>query len=242
MEPIVNEFSAVNDDSIEKEKAQIKNIMLFETVGTLLMIYGALATETNFGVALVYFVGLIVFGRLSGGYFNPICTLIGYIDGSISKKKALYYVGAQTIASLIAGMLLMPMFAYKYTLPYFERLPSHQVFGTLMSEIAGSLIFFTIIQIQTAENTKITTTPVQSAIFVSVIYFVARQYTATMGNSLFNPSAAFGLQLFYGIYYGKWDQMINLLLYVLGPWIGALLAITFFWKIYTPTLVSKQSK
>ncbi|CAD8099481.1 unnamed protein product [Paramecium sonneborni] len=240
MNPIVNEFSQVTDDSIEKEKAEIKNIMIFETAGTLLVIYGALATQNNFGVALVYFVGLLVCGRLSGGYFNPICTLIGFVNGSISKKKALYYTGAQTIASLIAGMLLMPMFAYKYTLPYYERLPSHQVFGTLMSEIAGSLIFFTFIQIQTAENTKITTTPVQSAIFISVIYFVARQYTATMGNSLFNPSAAFGLQLFYGIYYGKWDQMINLLIYILGPWIGSLLAISFFWIIYTPTLVNKQ--
>ncbi|CAK86565.1 unnamed protein product (macronuclear) [Paramecium tetraurelia] len=241
MEPIVSEFSQVNDDSIEKEKAQIKNILAFETAGTLLLIYGALAAETNFGVALVYFIGLMVCGRLSKGYFNPICTLIGYIDGSIPQKRAIYYIGAQTFASLIAGMLLMPLFAYKKTLPYFEVLPSHQVFGTLMSEIAGSIIFFIFIQIQTAENTKITTTEVQSAIFVSVIYFVARQYTATMGNSLFNPSAAFGLQLFYGIYYGKWDQMINLLIYIIGPWVGALLAITFFWKIYTPTLVSKQS-
>ncbi|CAD8187226.1 unnamed protein product [Paramecium pentaurelia] len=240
MEPTVNQFQVNPEDSKEKESAQISNIVVFETIGTLLVIYGALAAENNFGLSLVYFISLILFGRLSGGYFNPICTLIGFIDGAINKKKTLTFVGSQILASLIAGMFIMPLFANSSNLPYYESLPTHQVLGTLMSEIAGSVIFFTFVQIQTAENTKITTTQVQSAAFISIIYFVARQYTATMGNSLFNPAAAFGLQLFYGIYYGRWNQMINLLMFVMGPWIGALLAITFYWKIYTPTLVSKS--
>ncbi|CAD8083862.1 unnamed protein product [Paramecium primaurelia] len=241
MEPTVNQFQVNPEDSKEKEAAQISNIVVFETIGTLLVIYGALAAENNFGLSLVYFISLILFGRLSGGYFNPICTLIGFIDGGINQKKTLTFVGSQILASLIAGMLIMPLFANSSNLPYYESLPTHQVLGTLMSEIAGSVIFFTFVQIQQAENTKITTTQVQSAAFISIIYFVARQYTATMGNSLFNPAAAFGLQLFYGIYYGRWNQMINLLMFVMGPWIGALLAITFYWKIYTPTLVSKSS-
>ncbi|CAD8151962.1 unnamed protein product [Paramecium octaurelia] len=241
MEPTVNQFQANPEDSKEKEAAQISNIVVFETVGTLLVIYGALAAENNFGLSLVYFISLTLFGRLSGGYFNPICTLVGFIDGAITKKKTIYYIGSQILASLVAGMLFMPLFANSNHLPYYESLPTHQVFGTLMSEIAGSVIFFTFVQIQTAENTKITTTQIQSTAFISIIYFVARQYTATMGNSLFNPAAAFGLQLFYGIYYGRWSQMINLLMFVMGPWIGALLAITFYWKIYTPTLISKSS-
>lgn len=58
------------------------------------------------------------------------------------------------------------------------------------------------------------------------------RYTATMDNSLFNPAAAFGLEIFYGLYYKKWNQLINLLIYMVGPWVGSLLAITFFWKVY----------
>lgn len=77
--------------------------------------------SNNFGVSLVYFTSLILFGRLSGGHFNPICTLIGFIDGCLSKKKAIYYVGSQLVAGLIAGMLLMPMFANSKELPYFEE-------------------------------------------------------------------------------------------------------------------------
>jgi glycerol uptake facilitator-like aquaporin len=80
-----------------------------------------LKIRSNFGVSLVYFTSLIVFGRLSGGHFNPICTLIGFIDGCISKRKAIYYVGSQLVAGLIAGMLLMPMFANSYNLPYYEQ-------------------------------------------------------------------------------------------------------------------------
>lgn len=50
--------------------------------------------RNNFGISLVYCTSLLLFGRLSGGYFNPICTLIGFIEGSIPKKRAIYYVGA----------------------------------------------------------------------------------------------------------------------------------------------------
>lgn len=101
---MINEIpqSYINND--EKEKAEIKNIVVFEFLGTLLFIYGALASEyndiynfisgNNFGVCLVYFVALIFCGRLSGGHFNPIITLIGYIDSTISKKKCLYYIAA----------------------------------------------------------------------------------------------------------------------------------------------------
>ncbi|CAD8093942.1 unnamed protein product [Paramecium sonneborni] len=240
MEPTVNQFQINQEDSKEKEAAQIMSIVTFEIFGTLLLIYGALAAENNFGLSLIYFTSLILFGRLSGGYFNPICTLIGFIDGTINKKKTVYFVGSQIFASLIAGMFFTPLFANLPTLPYNEELPTKQILGTILSEIAGSIIFFTFIQIQTAENTKITTSQVQSAAFISVIYFVARQYTATMGNSLFNPAAAFGLQMFYGIYYGRWSQMVNLLIFIIGPWIGSLIAITFYWKIYTPTLVNKS--
>lgn len=50
--------------------------------------------RNNFGISLVYCTSLLLFGRLSNGYFNPICTLIGFIEGSIPKTRALYYVGA----------------------------------------------------------------------------------------------------------------------------------------------------
>ncbi|CAK70427.1 unnamed protein product (macronuclear) [Paramecium tetraurelia] len=251
MEPTVNQFQANPEDSKEKEAAQISNIVVFETAGTLLVIYGALAAENNFGLSLVYFISLTLFGRLSGGYFNPICTLVGFIDGAISKKKTLYYIGSQILASLVAGMLFMPLFANSDHLPYYESLPTHQVFGTLMSEIAGSVIFFTFIQIQTAENTKITTTQIQSTAFITrqqqfdnyfigilpqwaIVYLILQLHLGKLLNK-------HRLQLFYGIYYGRWSQMINLLMFVMGPWIGALLAITFYWKIYTPTLISKSS-
>jgi hypothetical protein len=35
--------------------------------------------------------------------------------------------------------------------------------------------------------------------------------------------------------------MVNLLIYIMGPWIGALLGITFYWKVYIPTLVNKAA-
>jgi glycerol uptake facilitator-like aquaporin len=44
------------------------------------------------GIALIYFVCLMLFGRISGGHFNPVITIILVIEESITKKKALYYI------------------------------------------------------------------------------------------------------------------------------------------------------
>lgn len=63
---------------------------------------------------------LIFFGRLCGGHFNPIITLIGYIDGSVTKKKAIYYAVAQFTAGIVAGMIFLPMLNLEKA-PYYEK-------------------------------------------------------------------------------------------------------------------------
>ncbi|KAM3130232.1 hypothetical protein pb186bvf_017627 [Paramecium bursaria] len=226
-------------DNSQKEKAELINIALFEFMGTALLVYGSMASNgQSFGISLIYFVCLIFFGRISGGHFNPIITLVGYIDGSIDKKKALYFIGPQFAGAILSAMILLPILNLE-TAPYFQQYPGRQVFGTMIAEVAGSTIFFTFVQMQTVKDTKMTTTQVSSAIFLAAVFFVAREFTISMDNSLFNPAAAFALETFYVIYYGQWNQWINMITYMVGPWLGSLLAITFYWKVYVPTYKRK---
>lgn len=62
----------------------------------------------------------MVFGRISGGHFNPIVTLIVYIDGDMKFRKALSYILPQFVGSFLAAMIGLPLLRLDKA-PYFEE-------------------------------------------------------------------------------------------------------------------------
>ncbi len=63
-----------------------------------------LASLVGYGVAAA------LFGRVSGGHFNPAVTLAAALSGRIGWLDALCYVIAQVIGGIIAAALLLPIF------------------------------------------------------------------------------------------------------------------------------------
>lgn len=61
--------------------------------GNPLLIVAALATV------------IALFGKISGGHFNPAVTLYQFVAGRISQSKATMYIAAQLSAGLIVGLL-----------------------------------------------------------------------------------------------------------------------------------------
>jgi len=95
--------------------------VVFEFIGTLLIVYGSLVSESSsYGIALIYFVSLMLFGRISGGHFNPVITLILLIEGTITRKKAITYVLPQFGGSFMAAILGMPILHLRNG-PYMEE-------------------------------------------------------------------------------------------------------------------------
>lgn len=190
---------------------------------------------------MIYFICLLMFGRISGGHFNPVITLIVYIEGQLTAKKALSYILPQLGASFLAAMVALPILNLKVG-PYIEkypiigvsdRNPADHVFATILAELMGSALFFLFVCVQMNKKTEVSTSPIVSSLFISAIFFISRQYmlcvlvfrcTVTMENSLFNPAAALGLEVFYGAYYGAWDQWVNITTYIAGPWLGGIVA------------------
>lgn len=69
---------------------------------------GAVPVGVGFGLALV--VGLIAFGHISGGHFNPAVTLGAAIVGRTKWIDALWYVIVQVVGAALAGLVLFSIF------------------------------------------------------------------------------------------------------------------------------------
>lgn len=112
-------------------------ILIFCGIGATLSVIqqtgNSLSIALGFGLALVAIT--ILFGKVSGGHFNPAVTLASAIAGRIKWLHALYYVVAQVLAALFAGLVLFVIF---YSLPMF-RTPSASspAIGTVFGALAN---------------------------------------------------------------------------------------------------------
>lgn len=85
----------------EKHMFDIFKNTLIEFVGTLVYVY----TVEKLGTALAVTVGLgvaaFLFGRFSGGHFNPIVTFMRYIDNTIPLSVMLQSITIQFFAAYV---------------------------------------------------------------------------------------------------------------------------------------------
>jgi aquaporin Z len=93
-----------------------------EFLGTFILIFGGIGTTLSavqqtgnslsvalgFGLSLVAVT--ILFGKVSGGHFNPAVSLASAIAGRVKWLHALYYVVVQVLGALFAGLVLFVIF------------------------------------------------------------------------------------------------------------------------------------
>lgn len=86
-----------------------------EVAGSFLLFFGALgigmfnpqgAFGVPFGFGLAVIAGMLAFGYISGGHFNPAITLGSALAGRISWKAVLPYVLAQLVGMSLAAVVL----------------------------------------------------------------------------------------------------------------------------------------
>jgi aquaporin Z len=100
-----------------------------EGIGTFILVIGGVGTAViagdkvgNLGVALAFGLSLLLLvytiGPISGCHVNPAVTLGQMLLGRISPVTSAFYVAAQVLGGLIAGLVL---FAFANDLPTYDR-------------------------------------------------------------------------------------------------------------------------
>jgi glycerol uptake facilitator protein len=208
-------------------------LFLVFVVGTVVTLFVASSPEAQTGsdfavVGLVHafmLFGLIMaFGAVSGGHFNPAVTLAAAVQRKIDPVDAVVYVlaqlsGAVLGALLVKGLLLDEGRALGYGNPEVSDLLGGNFQGFIVEGLGTFLLVLVIISVAMNPRARQEWAPYAIG---TTLGFAVMIFGPLTGGS-FNPARWFGPALI-----GDGLDGSDLLVYVLGPLVGALLAFAVY--------------
>ncbi len=78
------------------------NKLVSEFLGTMFFLYVILATGSAVAIGIALAVVILIFGKVSGGHFNPAVSVMMSAAGKLPVQELLPYVVAQVAGGLVA--------------------------------------------------------------------------------------------------------------------------------------------
>ncbi|HEV7168738.1 MAG TPA: aquaporin [Micrococcaceae bacterium] len=186
-----------------------------EGLGTFLLVFAGLgialfngagnqtALPVGFGFGLALVAGIIAFGHISGGHFNPAVSVAAAIAGKIKWLHTLWYAVAQVVGATLGTLVLFiilnifpavtssngkltPQTLFNNLANgYADHSPSQiPLAGALLIEVVGTAIFVAVILGATQARANTTLAPVAIGLTLAVVITVALPLT----NASINPA------------------------------------------------------
>jgi len=170
----------------------------------------------GFGIGLL--AALYMFAETSGGHFNPLVSLVMFLDRRMTARDVIPYWIAQFVGAVLAALALLLMtssddVALAATVP-----GSHGVRGAFFAEVFCSAVFMLVILVVTKSQASRSTVYVAIGLTLLAIHFAAVPFS---GSSV-NPARSFGTALIGN----KWTDFW---IYIVAPPAGAIVG----WLVYT---------
>jgi glycerol uptake facilitator protein len=208
-------------------------LFLVMVVGTVVTLFVASSPEAQTGsdfavVGLVHafmlFALIMAFGAVSGGHFNPAITVAAAIQRKIDPIDAVVYIlaqlsGAVLGALLVKGLLLDEGRALGYGNPEVSDLLGGNFAGFIVEGLGTFLLVLVVIAVAMNPRARQEWAPYAIG---ATLGFAVMIFGPLTGGS-FNPARWFGPALI-----GDGLDGSDLLVYVLGPLVGALLAFVVY--------------
>lgn len=198
-------------------------MLVAEFLGTGILTLTILAVSKS-TIGIPYFVslasglavvaGMLVFGNISGGHFNPAITLGLWSVRRVKTTAAIVYIAAQLLGAVAAY----------YLFTYFIGQPWHNAASTfegkiLVAEAAGAFIFslgWAAAAYNKLEGAK-------AATVVGIAFMLGLLVSSAGAGGLINPALALGVRSW------AWGT------YVLGPVLGAVIGLNLYSLLFAPT-------
>ncbi|MEV7604792.1 aquaporin [Paenarthrobacter sp. NPDC089322] len=232
MTPPVQATSANESGIVARLGAEALGTMFLVLIAVGVKIFsnqqgGPLPASLATGLALT--AGMLAFGYVSGGHFNPAITLGNLIVGRIRAVAALAYVAAQVVGGVVGAALVylvvrtVPVLtdaraAFDTAAPGYgeHAVAQTQLAGVLLVEVIGSAVLVAVFLGATAGRRA---APAMAPFAVGLALAVLLQFGQVLGNIPFNPAHATGLAFFSS----SW-ALGSLWLFWVSPLMGAALA------------------
>ncbi len=195
------------------------------------------ATALAFGLSVVAMAYTI--GGISGCHINPAITLGVFLSGRMSAKDCGMYMLFQVIGGLIGAAILCGLvmagdseFAVAGAgLGANGVQPGITVMGALFAEIVFTCVFVLVVLGATSKTNGATNNFAGLAIGLALVlvHLVCIRYTGTS----VNPARSIGPAVFAQVAGGPAAAISNLLIFIVGPFVGAILSAVI-WKAIEP--------
>lgn len=193
-----------------------------ELIGTFFFVLTIALTFDPFAIATMLMAWVYIGHFVSGGHYNPAVSLGVALRGRLSWHKLPYYIGAQILGGFAA-------FAITSYIHGHMTIPAPGVHVTFMQALLIEILLtFVFVLLILVVNTS--TRYKGNDIFglaIGLVILALAAIGAPISGGLFNPAISIGAVL-YGLLTGMTISFSNLILYVAGGCIGAVLAAYAF--------------
>ena len=198
--------------------------LLAEVLGTFVLVFvgagavigfGPSADPFAFGIALL--AALYAFGEVSGGHFNPLVSLVMFLDRRMSARNVIPYWIAQFVGAVLGALALLLMTSSDDVAKAATVPGQGGVRAAFFVEVfCSAILMVVILQVTRSAAAK-------STVFVAIgLTFLATQFASVpFSGGLQNPARSFATALIGNRWTDFW-------IYILAPPLGAILG----WVIY----------
>lgn len=207
-----------------------------EAIGTFILVFfGGMAAILNgsslllvalaFGLALA---GAIqVYGKISGGHYNPAVSIAMLVTGRMSVNETLVYLIAQILGAALAGVLHGIIFDFEQA---FITVPTANFVPATVAEVVGTFLLISVIfGVAVDKRADSNWAPWMIGMVVSAGILAL----GPVSGASFNPAVSLGPRLIATLtdVDAQWD---SLPIYIIGPLSGVIVGALLYDLIAQP--------
>lgn len=169
---------------------------------------GVVSIALGFGLALL--IGLYAFGEVSGGHFNPIVSLVMFLDRRLALNDMIGYWIAQVVGAVLASIVVL--IAYDDAVVAGTTTQASDTWAAIVVEVIFSALFVAVILHSTVSERSRGTALLAISLTLVAIHVAA----IPISGASVNPARSFGPALIGTDFNDFW-------IYLIAPPIGAIL-------------------
>jgi len=194
---------------------------VMEFIGTFFLTLSISLTGNPIAIGLMLVALVYVGGHISGGHFNPAVSFAVFLEKTLSRQGLLSYWAAQSAGATLALFFFM-MITNNMFIP--EMAPGTVVFTAMLIEMLFVMLLCWVCLVMPVEidhkNKMLQGIQgIAIGLTMTAIVFIG---------GLFNPAVAVGSIVCMFIKAGIMTDFSSILVYIIGPLLGSLLASYLF--------------
>lgn len=205
------------------------NKYIIEAIGAFFLVLTIGFSANPLAIGFILMVMVYMGGYISGGHYNPAVTLSVWMQKKMSQKDAMLYMLFQLLGAVAASLVFLLIKQEPLVVQPGSGVPFNDA---LILEVLFTFALCSVV-LHTAVSKKNTPNQFYGLAIGSTV-MVGAFSVGTISGGAFNPAVGVGPAVVSML--SSAPNLSNILLYILGPFIGAVLASLIF------TSVTKSEK